>query len=324
MKLKGISFRCATAACFFLSSALFLYSGCVDRSKPFEQYEIEINKLNKEQQSGKALALLEDAKMRFPENKKFQINNYYRIAFDFYRQGRLNQSCSLLEKISKEYSDSDVVWALFARVLIRKGDFEAAENILKRYPNNPDSFADDIKKKRLSIWVNYNLAACYALSGKKDLALEYLSLVLFGEGFDMKKSFLNIDQDPDFTSLRNDKRYVFLKGVAFSENFDDAIVVLEKQVMHLRELIVKIGQKQFVGAESIKELSEIRKNIYEIHTVAPLLMEIQRKGIDCIDQMIQMIASDSGLAPGVFEARCQEIIRDLQTAKASQHDSQGR
>ena len=316
MKLKGKTIRiCFVLFCFVLFSG----SAILGKDKTFEEYKDEIIHLGKEKKFDDVLTLLEKVKAQFPEERYFQASIYYNIAYGYYVNGELIQVLSILNGISEQYSFYDPICALYARALVKNGEKNKALALLKRYPSNQDSFLNDLHKRKLDIWTTYNLAGAYALLNNSDLALLYLSTLFSVEGFDPKSNFLNVEKDSDFNLLRSDRRYVHLKDLTFAETFEDALDKIQSELTTVQNAVQDFRQDKSLQSETLDYLYKSKKNIFEIYTVAPNLIDIQRKIIDYIGKLEGRASDKNQLSWEELRESYKVISNSIEAARASQN-----
>ncbi len=297
-----------------------MFSGAAisGQDKTFEEYKSEIISLGKEKKFDEALIVLEEAKKKFPEERHFQASIYYNVAYGYYTRGELGRALSILDQVSKEYSFYDPIWALYARTLIKSGKKDKAFTILGRYPNNQDSFIEDLNKKKLNVWTTYNLAGAYALFNNSDLALLYLSTLFSVEGFDPKSNFSNVEKDPDFNLLRADRRYVHLKDLAFAETFMDALEKIRKELAAVQTSIQEFKQGKSTQSETLGVLHKSKQNLFDAYIVAPNLVEIQKKLLFYITDLEGIVSGKKQLPWEKLQESYRIISNLIKLADASQ------
>lgn len=309
--------------CMFVAVSFFVLLPSVfsDGNAKFDRLKVRIIEEAKASRFEDALQLLEESKKQFPNEKNFQVDMYCHIGFGFYQQKAFDHAVALLGRVINDYPELDASKTVYARALIKVGRNDEGRNILSEYPYSADTFERDIEQRGLGGWANYHLAGAYALLSQNEISFLYLTACLMAKDFNPKFTIRNIEKDDDFKVVRNDKRYIQLKHMVLSETFDEAIATIDNYWREAGKTVEQFNEKQASASAVISKLKVIKKDLYDVYTVAPTLIEIQKKAMDYLDQIIQAISSEQPPSSESFTANYQRIAHDIEIARASQDQS---
>ncbi len=299
-------------------SCLVLNSQILKAEKSFEQYKTKIINLSKAENFERAKALLKKSQEVFSERLEYHAALCYYLASGYYENGRLNEGKMFLEKVLQEYSSYNWLFTLYSKFLIKTGESDKALAILKRYPDDANSFPEDLKRSPVDSLTGYNIAASYALLKKNDLAILYLSAFWLSQETDLEKRFETAHNDPDFKTLHNDQRYVLFQNMIRAQDFDEVVEIFIKELKFAHESIKQFFNNEKSAQETVKRLRKIRGNIYSTRTVAPILTEIQNQEIDYIDALMEVVSEQKEKSFTDFEKTYNSILNSIEYAIASQ------
>ncbi len=308
-------------SCLFLTVGVFAFSSFSEAGKTFEDYKKEVEVLNKEKRYKEMETLLGDLTKEFPNQSIFFIKSYYRAAIGYYEAEKINEAKEITQKALTSYPSDRSLRIIYARILIRLENISTANKILKEYPHEFGNFLQDMQISTLELWARYDLAACYSLLKDSNMSFAYASTVFFSQSIPEPDDLIRIlnafEEESDFIFLRQDKRYIELKRMILSSPFDAAIVDLGNHFEQVGKTLNAIKRQEMPVAIGVTELVKAKNDISNIQTVAPALIEVQRKIIVYLDDMLKILNSSS-LIPESFDSRYESIVQDISAARMSQ------
>jgi len=284
----------------------------------FEQYKIEIINLSKADRFKEALDLLEESRKIFSKQRQYHAALCYHLASGYYEKGRFNDGKAFLKRIIQEHSSYDWLLALYVKFLIKTGENDKALAILGRYPNDPDSFTEDLKRTPIDSLTAYNIAASYALLGKSDISILYLGAFWFSQDTGLEERFGSVHRDSDFNIMHNDQRYVFVQEMARAQDFDEVATMIAKELERARESTKRFFHQEKSAEDILETLRKIREDIRKVRTVAPILIEIQEQEINYINTLTEVVSGEKEQSLEALEETYNKIARSIEGAKASQ------
>lgn len=304
-------------------SLLFLTSINIAASdQSFKEYESEVSLFNQTKQFKKMEEALSRVEIAFPDQSIFLTKNYYRAAAGYYEEGKFDEALSVISKALTRHPSSLSLKVFQARLLARLKRVQEANEILRGFPGDSATFSSDLKSVSLEIWSRYDLAACYSLLSNGDMSFSYATTVFFTQAFPeqsyLEKTLTVFEQEPDFSYLRNDKRYIELKRMIESTTFEEVVLSHENDLKKIEKVLSGLKNKAISPVSAITDLKKVREESKTLNTVSPVLLEIQKKKFDYLNSVIKIL-DNAPLTYSSLDFKYNEIVRDVEAAKKSQN-----
>jgi thioredoxin-like negative regulator of GroEL len=306
---------------FVSTVALFINQ----RNASHEQNKQKIIELGKSGQYDDSLKLLEELKNRYPNDKKFYAGIYYHIVDGYYETQRLTDAKYLLDKALREFPKEESIRSLYAKVLIKLDKRQEAEAVLRDFPHDVDSFEEDLKARLIDIWTKYNLAAAHSLLGHKDLAILYMTAVVFHESTkdteQVNRIMEHVREDDDFRSIRSDARFLYFQQLLGAETIENAIIFMTEKLEDIRAATREYYEEGEEAEKVLMTLNQISEEVQQLKVVAPLMLRIKENLLDYAKATMRNISSSEAITRSINDdARLQSknMLDDLYTSLAKQ------